>query len=293
MIVLPGEENDAALRPHPMKVEAHNPHRGVIETILTQKRAEVARMRAGLPFAPQRRSGGGVAEALRRRPGDALRLIAEIKFRSPSAGPLSRALDAPHRALAYAGAGAAMISVLTDGPFFEGSFDDLARCREALDAELGDRRPRLLCKEFILHPVQLDRAVEAGADAALLIVRITPPDELVVLAAAARDRGIELLIEVSTLDELRVALQAGATIIGVNARDLDTLQMDPARARAVLEAIPGSVVAVHLSGLATSADVAQIAASGAAAALIGEALMRQDDPRDLLKEMVRASGEET
>jgi indole-3-glycerol phosphate synthase len=261
----------------------------MIEKILVLKRAEVARMQAAPPLLPRRRAGGEVAAALQRRSGDPLRLIAEVKFRSPSAGPLSRALDAAGRALVYAGAGAAMISVLTDGPFFEGSFDDLARCRDALESALGSRRPRLLCKEFILHPVQLDRAVDAGADAALLIARIVSPRDLATLAAAARARGLEPLVEVATLDELAAAIEAEARVIGVNARDLNTLKMDPDRASAVLAAIPSSAVAVYLSGLATSADVTRVAAGPAAAALIGEALMRQDDPGDLLAAMTRAA----
>lgn len=272
-----------------MKIGFRSRRRGALEKILAPKRAEVARMQAAPPLLPRRRAGGEVIAALRRSPGEPLRLIAEVKLRSPSAGPLSRALDAPARALAYAEAGAAMVSVLTDGPFFDGSFGDLARCRDALESALGSRRPRLLCKEFILHPVQLDRAADAGADAALLIARIVSPHDLAALVAEARRRGLEPLVEVATAAELASAVQADARVIGVNARDLSTLKIDPERASAVLAAIPPAAVAVYLSGLATCEDVTRVAAGPAAAALIGEALMRQDDPRALLTAMARAA----
>jgi len=273
-----------------MRIGVRHRRRGMLDRILIPKRAEVARMLAGPPLPARRRPGDGVLAALERPAGAALRLIAEIKFRSPSAGALSRALGAPERALAYARAGASMISVLTDAIFFGGSFDDLAACRDALDAALGPRRPRLLCKEFVVHPVQLDRAVDAGADAALLIARIVSAAELSTLARAARSRGLEPLVEVATEDELAAALTADARLVGVNARDLNTLRLDLERAARVLAAIGDRAIAVHLSGLGTPEDVERVAASSAGAALVGEALMRQDDPEPLLRAMVASAG---
>ncbi len=255
---------------------------GVIEAILRSKRDEITRLRATPIARGARAPGGGVLEALARPVGAPLRLIAEVKLRSPSAGALSRALAPAARSLAYARAGATAISVLTDGPFFGGSYADLAACRDALDAELGPSRPRLICKEFVLDEVQIDRAVDAGADAVLIIVRIVDAAGLVALCAAARSRGLEPLVEVATSDELDAAIAAGARLVGVNARDLDTLRMDPARAASVLAAVGGRAVAVHLSGLATPGDVARVATSPADAALVGEALMRQDEPGPLL-----------
>lgn len=275
-----------------MRIGFRHRRRGMIDRILIPKRAEIARMLAGLPMPPRRRpprGGPGVAAALARAAGEPLRLIAEVKLRSPSAGDLSRALSPAERALRYARSGAAMISVLTDAPFFGGSYADLAACRAALDAELGDARPFLLCKEFILHPIQLDRALDAGADAALLIARIVTPEALAKLAAEARARGLEPLVEVVTPDELGAARAAGARLVGVNARDLNTLQMDAARAAAVLAEIDPGTVAIHLSGLASPDDVAGVAATRADAALIGEALMRRDDPSELLAAMARAA----
>jgi indole-3-glycerol phosphate synthase len=263
---------------------------GMLDKILTPKRAEVARMLAAPALAARRAPGGGAIEALTRGPGEPLRLIAEIKHRSPSAGPLSVALTPADRALAYAATGARAISILTDRPFFDGGFEHLAAARDALDAALGAKRPRLLCKEFVIHEIQLDRAVDAGADLVLLIARIVPPERLSALVEAARTRGLEPLVEVATLAEVEDAFVARAAIIGVNARDLNTLKMDADRAAGMLAAIGDRAIAVHLSGLGKPDDVARVAAGTAQAALIGEALMREDDPRGLLGEMVRAAG---
>lgn len=261
---------------------------GVLERILATKREEIAALR-GAPIPPPQRPRAGLIEALRRGPGEPLRLFAEIKPRSPSAGELSRALAPEERAMVYAQGGASLISVLTDTPFFGGSFAMLAACREALDTEVGEARPYLLCKEFVVDEVQLDHAIGAGADAVLLIVRCLDEAALPALVRAAEDRGLVPLVEVATLEELGCACGAGARFVGVNARDLDTLVMDPARAAAVLGAIEEGVVAAHLSGLRAPADVAEVAAGRADAALIGEALMRLDDPRELLSAMSRAA----
>ena len=184
-----------------------------------------------------------------------------------------------------------MISVLVDKPFFGGSFDNLAACRETLDAMYGASRPRLLCKEFIIDAVQIEWAARAGADAVLLIAKIVTEEKLCSLVTFARTRSLEPLVEVTTDAELQAAETAGARVIGVNARDLDTLVMDHARAANVLAHIDANCVRVHLSGLVLPDDVARIAQGPADAALIGEALMRQDDPTELLSEMVRRSAD--
>jgi indole-3-glycerol phosphate synthase len=217
-----------------------------------------------------------------------MRLITEVKLRSPSAGSLSHALTPDARALAYAQCGAAMVSVLCDTPFFEGSWDHLAAARARLDSA-GSRVP-LLAKEFIVDPRQIYKARDCGADAVLLIARIVEPEVLSLLVSSARAEGLEPLVEVVDEAELTVALAAGARVVGVNARDLDSLRMDPARAARVLSAVPTDVIAVHFSGLRTPLDIAAVAQGRPDAALVGEALMQQDDPRALLEAMVAAAG---
>jgi len=253
---------------------------GLLERILAEKRAGVERLRATTRKTATRTTYD-VPAALR---GDRLALIAEVKFRSPSAGPLSRALGPGERAAAYAEAGASMVSVLCDGPFFDGSFADLAAARAALDAR-GLRVP-LLAKEFVIDPLQLEEARAAGADAALVIVRILGASELEPMVKASRAIGLEPFVEVTDEAELDRALAAGARVVGVNVRDLDTLAMDAARAVRVLDRIPREVVAVHLSGIRDEEAFAATAKTRADAALVGEALMRQDDPRDILKRML-------
>lgn len=258
---------------------------GVLEEILAAKRDEVRALRdAGSTGPGRHRPRGGVIEALARPSGASLRLVAEIKRRSPSAGPLSTALSPGARAVAYARAGASMISVLCDDRFFDGSFDHLGEARLAL-ADANHSTP-LLAKEFVLDELQIAQAARAGADAVLLIVRILDDGLLAALVSASRAHGLEPLVEVVTDEELDRALAAGARLVGVNARDLDTLTMDAERARRVLARIPRDVVAVHLSGLATAANVADVALGRPDAALVGEALMRRDDPGPLLAEMV-------
>jgi indole-3-glycerol phosphate synthase len=250
----------------------------VLAEILATKATEVAALR-GRRFAP------GPARrplALARAAGDPLRLIAEIKRRSPSAGPLSTKLAVTERALAYERAGASMVSVLCDSRYFDGSFEHLAAVREKCSLPL-------LCKEFVIDEVQLDAARSYGADAVLLIVRCLEPASLSRLVAAARARELEPFVEIATEDEARLALDAGGTLIGVNARDLDTLGMDMTRVARILAALPPEVVSVHLSGLSSAAAVATVASGRAHAALIGELLMRKDDPEPLLRELVSAA----
>jgi indole-3-glycerol phosphate synthase len=251
----------------------------VLAEILERKRAELPEIRAlSLPAPPPRRPFD-----LRRSAGSGLGLIAEIKRRSPSAGPLSTELGVADRARVYASSGADAISVLTDAQYFDGAWSHLGEARAAQSLPL-------LCKDFVIDEAQLDAARAFGADAVLLIVRCLEPTRLPTLLAAAAERELDALVEVATEEEADRALEAGATLVGVNARDLDTLAMDPARAGRVLDRLGTGVVRVHLSGLAAAADVERVAKSGVDAALIGEALMRQADPSALLATLRRAAG---
>jgi len=253
---------------------------GVLDDILRSKRRELGALRQlALPAPPSLRP-----LRLARQPGEGLRFIAEIKRRSPSAGELSGVLTVAERALAYERGGAHMISVLCDAAFFGGSHEHLAQARSASSLPL-------LCKDFVIDEVQLDVARSYGADAVLLIARCLEPSRLRALAKAARERGLEVLAEVHAPAEVPVVLDAGATLIGVNARDLDNLEMHAEQARRVLAELPDGVTRVHLSGLSTEDQVRAVAASPTDAVLIGECLMRQDDPIPLLQRLVDAGAD--
>ena len=254
------------------------PGGGWLARILAAKREELEALQTPLPalgFEPR-------PIELKREPGQPLRLIAEIKRRSPSAGDLSTRLTVAERARSYERGGASLVSILTDASFFAGSYSHLTEARRGCSLPL-------LCKDFVLNEAQLDAARAFGADAVLLIVRCLEPDRVAALAAEARARKLEPLVEVTTEREAELALAAGARLIGVNARDLDTLVMNADRAARVLAALSADVTAVFLSGLGAAEDVARVARSRADAALIGEALMRQADPEPLLRSMSEAA----
>lgn len=253
---------------------------GILAKIIAQKQSELSALRARrLPAPPALRevSLGRAQHAGR------LSLITEIKRRSPSAGKLSTVLSVAERAQAYERAGASMLSVLCDAHFFDGDYQHLLEARAVTSVPL-------LCKEFVIDESQLDAARAFGADAVLLVVRCLAPHRTSELIAAARARQLVPFVEVATEDEVKVALDGGADLIGVNARDLDTLVMDAERAARVLGAIPDGVVRAHLSGLSKPEDVARIRRGGADAALVGEALMRADDPEPLLRALADAAG---
>ncbi len=231
--------------------------------------------------------------ALARGPRDPLRLCCEHKRRSPSGGAFDTTLSVGARAAAYARAGAKLVSVLTDGPYFGGAWEDVTAARDALAAvarESPCESPALvLAKEFVIDPVQVRAARRYGADAVLVIVRIVDDISLASLVETARAEGLSALVEVTSEDELERALESGARTVGVNARDLDTLTLDPARAARVLARIPSDVRAVHLSGLKAEADIVEVAEGRADAALVGERLMRERDPSALLTRFVQAA----
>jgi indole-3-glycerol phosphate synthase len=177
-----------------------------------------------------------------------------------------------------------MVSVLCDFQFFGGSYDHLALVRQACNLPI-------LCKEFVVDEIQLDWARAYGADAVLLIARCVTRVALERLCEAAIARGLQPLVEIASLDEAKWVGQLDGAIIGVNARDLDTLHLDLERATTVLASLPYSRVRIHLSGLKAPLDVTQVSQSGVDAALIGEVLMRQDDPEPLLRSFVKAASQ--
>ncbi len=256
----------------------------LLQTIVAAAR-RAAEMRAGHAEAPgdveaARRLGGAAFDASLRRPG--VRVIAECKRRSPSRGMLRPLYDAAAIAVGYERAGAAAISVLTEPTFFSGSLDHLRAARAAVNIPI-------LRKDFIVTEFQIDESREAGADAILLIVGATTPDELSRLLAHARVRDLAALVEVHDRDELAVARDAGATIIGVNSRNLRTLDVDVAVFDELAPLIPASAIAVAESGLRTPADLSRLRAGRYDAFLIGERLMTTPDPGEALRELIAAA----
>jgi len=206
-------------------------------------------------------------------------VIAEVKRRSPSAGAIREDLDPGARAELYAEHGAAAISVLTDGPHFGGSIDDLR------SAAIRSSAPVLL-KDFILDEVQILEARAAGAAAVLLIVRALG-SRLKRFLAYADQVSLDALVEVHTEPELETAVDAGASVIGVNSRDLDTFTIDAPAAWRIVSRVPPSCVAVAESGMAGQEDVIAASAAGADAVLIGTALSAAPSPAALLQELTR------
>jgi indole-3-glycerol phosphate synthase len=217
----------------------------------------------------------GFAGALWSAPSPAV--IAEVKRASPSAGAIADA-DPAERARVYEGAGAAAISVLTEPLHFDGSLADLRAVHLATTVPV-------LRKDFLVHPSQLIEARVEGADAVLLIAAALSEIELRAMLAAAEDLGLGALVETHSDDDLERALGTDAKVIGVNARDLETLQVDPDRALRLVSTIPRDRIAVLESGISTRAHVELALAAGARAVLVGEALMRAADPGAALRRL--------
>jgi indole-3-glycerol phosphate synthase len=247
-----------------------------LDPILEATRAEVARRRSAVPPAAleeavaARTAGDGIrpfADALA-RPG--LSVIAEHKRRSPSAGPIRADLELEDVVGAYERGGAAALSILTEGPSFNGSLDDLRAARAATGLPL-------LRKDFIVDPYQVQESFAAGADAILLIVAALTPGDLFALHAQATGLGLSVLVEVHDDPELEVALTLGAAIVGINNRDLKTLQVDTARTFELLPRAARRALVVAESGFSRADQLDELARAGVDGVLIGEALMRSPD----------------
>lgn len=198
-------------------------------------------------------------------------VIAEIKRASPSKGDIRPRLDVARIAAAYEAAGAAAISVLTEERHFRGSLEDLRTARGACNLPL-------LRKDFIIDPYQVWEAAAAGADAVLLIVAALSRDELDALQREAAAAGLECLVETHSPPELETALAIGARVVGINNRDLKTFNVTLQTTLDMIGLVPEGVLVVSESGIATSDDVARLARAGVGAVLVGETLMRSDDP---------------
>jgi indole-3-glycerol phosphate synthase len=216
-------------------------------------------------------------EALKRNPPS---IIAEIKKASPSAGLLRADFDPQALALEYQAGGAAAISVVTEAAYFQGSLETIARLR-------WNSRIPLLRKDFLTDPYQVFEARHAGADAILLIAALLNVADLRNLRTLAEEYGMDALVEVHCERELERALESGATIVGVNNRDLRTFHVSLDVSLNLASRIPKSMVAVSESGIRTAADVRLLADAGYQGFLVGEPLMRAPDSRKALEELVR------
>ena len=259
----------------------------LLETIVAATRRIVETRQQAEPFealaaraaaAPSR--AGRFTAALART--DRINVIAECKRRSPSRGVLRADYDPVAIASGYEAAGAAAISVLTEPTFFDGSLEHLQAVRAAVDVPL-------LRKDFVVSEYQLLEAKAAGAEAVLLIVAALRPAQLKVLHDHARRHGLDVLVEVHDATELAIAIDAGARIIGVNNRNLRTLQVDVQASEALIARMPAEVIAVSESGLKTAGDLARLTALGYRAFLIGERFMSTVDPGAALASVLESS----
>ncbi len=263
----------------------------MLDEIVARTRADLEQRKRDLPIAalsavgitsPGNASSPGTSVSdSGRRLRDALSapgiaVIAEFKRRSPSAGKLRGDADVGEMVSAYERGGAAALSVLTEGPHFEGALEDLRQARAACGLPI-------LRKDFIVDPYQLHEARSAGADAVLLIVAALQRPALMELHEQARELGLDVLVEVHDSAELEVALSVGADLIGVNNRDLRDFSVDVQRTARLLAEMPTGIVVVSESGIASAEQLRELQEQGVQAVLVGELLMRAQDPEQALR----------
>jgi indole-3-glycerol phosphate synthase len=257
----------------------------VLESILDGVRADLAQREAALPFEKVKDLATRVAaprDAISALRQENISVIAEIKRRSPAKGLLAAIDDPAGLARDYELGGARMISVLTEERRFDGSLHDLDSVRAAVDLPL-------LCKDFVVSPYQVHEARAHGADVVLLIVSALEQNALASLLDRVESLGMSALVEVHTEEEADRALTAGATLIGVNARDLHTMEVDLEAFGRIAPGLPSNVLRVAASGVRGRGDLLTFAGAGADAVLVGEGLVTADDPRHAVAELVTAS----
>jgi indole-3-glycerol phosphate synthase len=253
------------------------PPGGTLGRILEETRKRVTSLNGGLsPSEPgQSAAGPRLAPALR---GSMVAVVAEIKRKSPSKGVLAGSLDPGRQAAAFERGGAAAISVLTEPTWFDGSMADLSAVRAQVALPI-------LRKDFHIDPLQLVEARAASATAVLLIARALPQAQLTRLMEFATKLGLEAIVEVRTEGELARALECGAKIVGVNSRDLETLEIDERVPERLMPLVPADVIGIWESGVHDVASVRRAADCGADAVLVGSALSKASDPAALVREL--------
>jgi indole-3-glycerol phosphate synthase len=253
-----------------------------LEDLLHSTRQALERRKSERPLSEleqevdARREGRPFAEALV-RPGTSV--IAEHKRRSPSAGEIrSSEMSCTDIVRAYERGGAAAISVLTEEAHFGGSLEDLRQARAVTEVPL-------LRKDFTIDPYQVYEAKAVGADAVLVVVGAVRPRDLGTLHGLARDLGLDALVEVSTAEELEAALEADVDVIVINNRDLDDFSVDLQRTFDLLADVPAGKIVASESGISRRDQVEELERVGVDAVLVGEALMRADDPEEAVREL--------
>ncbi|WP_028708568.1 indole-3-glycerol phosphate synthase TrpC [Propionicicella superfundia] len=246
---------------------------GVLDEIVARTRSDLAERRIAVPVGTLEDRLDAVAppRPLLPRLREGFGAICEVKRSSPSKGALAPIPDPAALAGEYAAGGAAAISVLTEPHRFGGSLDDLVAVRRAVDVPV-------LRKDFLVDPYQIIEARAAGADIVLLIVAALSDADLRALYALARSLDLTVLVEAHTAAEVDTAVELGARLVGVNNRDLQTLQVDLAQFETLAGRVPAGIVKVAESGIFTAADVARLVSAGADAILVGEALVRHGSP---------------
>jgi len=254
----------------------------ILDEIVAHKRNEVASRRSAVPLALLEEKIGTVAPArdfrgALREPG--ISLIAEVKRASPSKGDIMPDVKAVELAAVYDQAGARAISILTDERFFKGCLDDLTAVHRNLSKSC-------LRKEFVIDPYQIHEARAAEADAILLIVRILSDAELKAYHKLATELGMAVLVETHSEEEIRRAIDAGAHIVGINNRDLDTLEVDVETTLSLKHRVPGGLTLVSESGIYTRDQVRRLEQGGVDAILVGESLLTSRDIQATIRELL-------
>lgn len=247
----------------------------ILQQILNKKSELLPSLKATKPnFEPISKQRPSLYEALMQSP--TLQVISEMKRASPSKGDIAPDVDPIAQTTIYEAAGACCVSVLTESHYFKGSYEDLHAVANSVSIPV-------LCKDFIIDEVQIDYAKAAGASVILLIVAALSPEQLQQLFSYAKKLSLEVLVEVHDVQELQVALSIGATIIGVNNRNLKTFEVDLQHTKTIAQALHTKHVAfISESGIFTREDALQVAQYGARGILVGESLMRSPNVAESL-----------
>ncbi|MET3574135.1 indole-3-glycerol phosphate synthase TrpC [Bhargavaea ullalensis] len=254
----------------------------ILDEILEEKKRRLQTLRDEIPASPAiRHPRPRLAEMFSNENG--LAVIAEVKRASPSKGLINGGVNPAEQAAAYERAGAACISVLTEEAFFKGSYEDLAAVAETV-------RIPVLCKDFVIDELQIDRALQAGASVILLIAAALTDGRLEELYRYAAQAGLDVLVEVHNAEEMDRALQLGAPFIGINNRDLKTFGVNLGRTEELAAQAgnrPGGYL-ISESGISVPEQAARAAKAGADGILVGEALMKSGDPEEAIRALKRA-----